>query len=181
MRCIRVGILCVLSWSVRPLFAQSYDIAPMHFAAGNVLTFYSQNRLNPSPVNPLDVLPKGTLMRIKLLDEIDSSTQTDGAPFRGILEGPLADGHNAALTEEHAEVRGLLVLLRSRTHPEGFRYELLLTGVNVHGKMQELTATLNPSLFDTVKSVSIAKPHEEAGPRESLPNVQPASSGNSAP
>jgi hypothetical protein len=45
-------------------------------------------------------------------------------------------------------VRGLLVLLRSKTHPEGFRYELLITRLIDHGKSYDLTASLNPSFLD---------------------------------
>jgi len=146
-----------------------------------VLTFYSQSRLYPSSDNPLDGLPKGTALRVKLLDGVDSNTEADGTPFRGILEAPLADGRNTALAQERAEVRGLLVLLRSRAHPEGFRYELLLTGVSVRGKIQDLTATLNPSLFDTAKSAPIAKPRNDASPRGSAPNPGPVSSGDSTP
>ena len=44
-----------------------------------------------------------------------------------------------------AEVRGIFALLRSRNHPEGFRYELLITGVNDRGKNYTLTASLNSS------------------------------------
>jgi len=181
MHRLRIAFLCVLWVSVQPLFPQSFGIAPLHFSAGEVLTFYSQSRLYPSSDNPLDALPKGTALRVKLLDGVDSNTEADGAPFRGILEAPLADGGNTALAEEHAEVRGLLVLLRSRAHPEGFRYELLLTRISVHGKMRDLTATLNPSLFDTAKSAPIGKPRDDRSPRESPPNSRPVSSGDSAP
>ncbi|PYT50576.1 MAG: hypothetical protein DMG43_14765 [Acidobacteria bacterium] len=52
------------------------------------------------------------------------------------------------IVRSEAEVRGLLVLLRSRSHPEGFRYELLITGLTDRGKSYELTASLNPSFLD---------------------------------
>ncbi len=181
MRGMQIGILCVLCLWVRPLFPQSSDPTPMHFSAGEVLTFYSQSRLHPSSDNPLDALPKGTALRVKLLEGIDSTTKTDGAAFHGILELPLADTHNATLVEEHAEVRGLFVLLRSKMHPEGFRYELLLTGISVHGKMQDLTATLNSSLSDTTKPVPAQKPLEEANPRELGSATQSSSPRNSNP
>jgi hypothetical protein len=38
--------------------------------------------------------------------------------------------------------------LRSKTHPDGFRYEVLVTGVTDHGKSYDLTASLNPSFAD---------------------------------
>jgi hypothetical protein len=47
-----------------------------------------------------------------------------------------------------SEVRGLLVLLRSKNHPDGFRYELLLTELTDHGKSYPLTASLNSSFHD---------------------------------
>jgi hypothetical protein len=40
------------------------------------------------------------------------------------------------------------VLLRSRNHPEGFRYELLVTSLTDHEKTYDVTASLNPSFFD---------------------------------
>jgi len=40
------------------------------------------------------------------------------------------------------------VLLRSKTHPEGFRYELLVTGLTDRGKSFDLTASLNSSFLD---------------------------------
>ena len=179
MRGIHTGVVCTVCLWVQPLFAQSSEIAPMRVSAGEVLTFHSQSRLIPSSDNPLDALPKGTILRVKILDTIDSNTETDGITFRGTLDSPLADGHNATIAQEHAEVRGLLVLLRSRTHPEGFRYELLLTGIRVQGKMQDLTATLNASLFDAAKRVETPKPPDETSHRESSPGVQPTSPGNS--
>jgi hypothetical protein len=48
-----------------------------------------------------------------------------------------------------SEVRGLLVLLRSRNHPEGFRYELLLTQLTEDGKSYPLTASVDASIFDS--------------------------------
>jgi hypothetical protein len=52
------------------------------------------------------------------------------------------------IVRSEAEVRGLLVLLRSRSHPDGFRYELLVTGITDRGKSYDLTASLNPSFLD---------------------------------
>jgi hypothetical protein len=52
------------------------------------------------------------------------------------------------IIRSEAEVRVLLVLLRSRNHPEGFRYELLVTRLTDRGKSYDLTASLNPSFLD---------------------------------
>src|SRR5215831_9799592 len=162
MRKIHPGVLCAIILWAYPLFAQSSGVAPVQLPLGSVLTFYLQTRLNPSAQNPLDGLPKGTVLRVRLLDAIDSNLEADGAAFRGILDAPLTDEHKATLVEERAEVRGLLVLLRSRTHPEGFRYELLLTGISVNGKMQDLTAILNPTFGDHAKPTQLEKPPVES-------------------
>jgi hypothetical protein len=77
-------------------------------------------------------------------------------------------------------VRGLLVLLRSRTHPEGFRYELLLTGINVNGKMQDLTAILNPTFGDHPKPNQPEKPPvENNNPADTANSVGQPSPGSS--
>jgi len=70
---------------------------------------------------------------------------------------------DGVVIHSEAEVRGLLVLLRKQNHPNGFRYELLLTELSDHGKSYLLTASLNDSFFD-------------AGPQP----VADAGSGNSA-
>src|SRR6516162_3180480 len=166
MRKIHLGVLCAIALWIHPLFAQSSRVAPVQLPVGSVLTFYLQTRLNPNAENPLDGLPKGTMLRVRLLDAIDSNLEADGAAFRGILDAPLTDEHKTTLVEEHAEVRGLLVLLRSRTRPEGFRYELLLTGINVNGKMQDLTAILNPTFGDHPKPAQPEKPPVESNPAD---------------
>ena len=193
MRKIHPGVLCAIALWVHPVFAQSSGLAPVQLPVGSVLTFYLQTRLNPNAENPLDGLPKGTVLRVRLLDAIDSNLEADGAAFRGILDAPLTDEnlqvlarkgffeHKATLVEEHSEVRGLLVLLRSRTHPEGFRYELLLTGINVNGKMRDLTAILNPTFGDHPKPPQPEKPPVENNPADTANAVSqpsPASSNN---
>jgi hypothetical protein len=179
MRKIHPGVLCAIVLWVHPLFAQSSRVAPVQLPVGSVLTFYLQTRLNPNAENPLDGLPKGTMLRVRLLDAIDSNLEADGAAFRGILDAPLTDEHKTTLVEEHAEVRGLLVLLRSRTHPEGFRYELLLTGINVNGKMQDLTAILNPTFGDHPKPAQPEKPPVESNPADTANAVGQPSPGSS--
>ena len=181
MRKIHAGILCAIALWVHPVFGQGSGVAPVQLPVGSVLTFYLQTRLNPNAENPLDGLPKGTVLRVRLLDAIDSNLEADGAAFRGILDAPLTDEHKATLVEEHSEVRGLLVLLRSRTHPEGFRYELLLTGINVNGKMRDLTAILNPTFGDHRKPPQSEKPPVENSPADTANAVSqpsPASSNN---
>jgi hypothetical protein len=67
------------------------------------------------------------------------------------------DRKKSIFVPENTEVRGMLVLLRNRSHPEGFRYELLLTSLILDGKVLDLTASLNPSIFDSNKPASPEK------------------------
>jgi hypothetical protein len=93
-----------------------------------------------------------------MLDSIDSDVNHDGAEFRGSITASLALGGEVIIHSE-AEVRGILVLLRSRSHPDGFRYELLVTGLTDQGKSYDLTASLNPSFVDTtVPPAPVARP-----------------------
>jgi hypothetical protein len=150
MRSILPLILCVFTLGASSAYAQSLNIEPMHAAAGTVLTFYMQTRMNPNAGSALDALPKGTVLRVRLLDSIDSSVDRDGTQFRGALVSAVVSQDKEVLRSA-AEVRGLLVLLRSRNHPEGFRYELLITSVTENGKSYALTASLNPSFVDDTK------------------------------
>jgi len=84
---------------------------------------------------------------VKMLDAIDSGIDRDGSAFRGEVVSPVVSG-NEVVVHADSEVTGLLALLRSRNHPEGFRYELLITKVSDHGKSYDLTASLNPSFAD---------------------------------
>jgi len=127
---------------------QNSSIEPIHAAAGTVLTFYVQSRLNPTGGDALDILPRGTLLRVRILESIDSRVNHDGSEFHGSMVSAVVSGDEVVVHSD-AEVRGLLVLLRSRSHPEGFRYELLITDVTDGGESYALTASLNPSFFDT--------------------------------
>lgn len=141
---------------------QSTSIKPMHVPAGTVLTFYLQTRLNPANGNAIDLLPKGTTLKIKVLDSIDSDLTHDGAEFRGTVVTPVLS-HEEVLIHADADVRGLFALLRSRNHPEGFRYELLITGITDGGKLFQLTASMNPSFQDTALQVVAKTGHETSG------------------
>ena len=48
-----------------------------------------------------------------------------------------------------AAVTGMLVLLRSREHPDGFRYVLLVTRISDGAKSYPVTASLSSSLYDS--------------------------------
>ena len=158
MNRLLVGVLCFLALLSGSARGQSLSVAPIRVAAGTVLEFHVQTRLHPTRGDALDALPKGTVLQVRILDSIDSDVDHDGAEFHGSIVAPVVSAGDVIVHRE-AEVRGLLVLLRSRNHPEGFRYELLVTGLTDHGKSYDLTASLNPSFVDpAVQPVADSKP-----------------------
>ena len=164
---IRSGVLCMFALCASTAFAQPANLEPVQATAGTVLNFYLQTRLNPTSANALDELPKGTVLRVRLLDSIDSKVDRDGAPFRATLVSPVVSANNEVIVHADAEAKGLFVLLRSRNHPEGFRYELLLTSVTENGKPFGMTASLNPSFRDAQKPSTTA----HATPADSAPKA----------
>jgi hypothetical protein len=130
-----------------PSFCQSANISPLEIPAGAVVNFQLQSRLSPSATDPADALPAGTTLRIKLLNAIDSRVDQDGSAFQGVLVSPLEQNNHVVLGA-NAEVHGLFALLRSRQHPDGFRYELLVTNVVDGGRSYVVTASLDSSLFE---------------------------------
>jgi hypothetical protein len=136
--------------------AQSPEVARLRVSVGTVLDFHLQTRLKASVGDALDALPKGTVLHVKMLDSLDSMVNRDGFPFHGMLTLPVESG-DQIVVHSGAEVHGLLALLRSATHPEGFRYDLLVTGLVDHGQDYTLTAFLAPGLSgDISKSKSIS-------------------------
>jgi hypothetical protein len=113
---------------------------------GTIVTFHVQSRLRPEMDDTLSRMRQGTVMQVKLLDTIDSTQDRDGSPFRGTLMATIGSGR--AIVHADAEVRGMLVLLRSRSHPNGFRYELMVTSISEAGQSHPLSAFLSPSLFE---------------------------------
>lgn len=142
-------VLCTFSVFAIPSSAQvsNSTIEPIHVAAGSVLPFHLQTRLRPNAADPIDTLPQGTVFRVKMLTSIDSSADRDGSEFHASVVSDLSLGNDIVIHAD-SEVRGLLVLLRSKNHPDGFRYELLLTELTDHGKSYPLTASLNTSFHD---------------------------------
>jgi hypothetical protein len=147
---------------------QNANIPPIHAQLGTVLTFHLQTRLNPTDRNEMDVLPRGTVLRVKMLNGVDSSVDRDGSEFHGEVVDSVSAG-NKVIVHPESEVRGILVLLRSKNHPEGFRYELLVTSVTDHAKTYDLTASLNPSFFDasaTAPPISKAEAQRDPGTKD---------------
>jgi len=145
-RFVLAAVFC-LSMVNGAAWSRNAGLKPVHVPAGTVLTFYLQTRLNPADGNVIDLLPKGTVLSIKVLDEIDSDVTRDGAEFRGVVMAPVVSKDEVVIHAD-AAVRGLFAILRSRNHPDGFRYELLITGIADGGKLFQLTASMNPSFQD---------------------------------
>lgn len=170
MKRIALVAICVVGAFARAAHGQASRIEPVHVSAGTILTFYLHARLNPTSGDAVDGLPKGTLLRVKMLDSVDSAINADGSEFHGIVTSGLTSSGEIVI-HPGSEVRGILALLRSRNHPEGFRYELLITDLTDHGKSYSLTASLNPSLADSTPA-STAKPAAKA-------DAKPSASGTS--
>jgi hypothetical protein len=139
--------LCIAGMFAGRADCQVSRIEPLRISAGTILTFHLQNRLRTATGDAMSNLPKGAILQVKMLDSIDTSVNHDGAAFRGSIVAPVVY-RNQVVVHSDAGVQGLLALLRSRNHPEGFRYELLVTGITQDGKSYALTASLSPSLFD---------------------------------
>jgi hypothetical protein len=167
-----------------PAQVSSFTIEPLRVPAGSILAFHLQTRLRHTDADPLDVLPQGTVFHVKMLTPIDSNADRDGSEFRGSVAADLSLGDSVVL-HSNAEVRGLLVLLRSKNHPDGFRYELLLTELIDQGKSYPLTASLNASFFDAgsqppstansptkVESKELPKPSASANTRLTVNSPQ---------
>ena len=165
MKRIALAALCLVGSFATTTLGQAFKIEPVRVSAGTVLTFYLHARLDAASGDSLDSLPKGTLLRVKMLDSINSAIDADGTEFRGTVVSGLASSGQVVIHPE-SEVRGLLALLRSRSHPEGFRYELLITSLTDHGKSYTLTASLNPSLADSPAGAK-AKPGTNVSPKSS--------------
>jgi hypothetical protein len=140
-------VVCAVGFSIFAAQAQdspgSSTVAPLRIPAGTIVTFQLQTRLKATALDALEGLPKGTLLRVKLLDSIDSAADRDGSAFRGLIVSSVPWGNHVVIHSD-AQVRGLFALLRSASHPEGFRYELLVTGLIDRGQSYTLTAFLDP-------------------------------------
>ena len=163
--------VCLIAFTAIAVHAQKPDIEPLRVTPGTVLTFHLQARLNPSS-GALDNLPRGTVLAVRVLDSIDSDVNRDGTEFRGTIVSAVASG-NEIVVHSEAAVRGLLVLLRSKSHPDGFRFELLITGLTDHGKTFEITASLNPSISDVSSQHDTGSTETKEKTRANLPATIP--------
>ena len=172
MRRYAIAALCFAGLIASSARGQKITLEPVHAAAGAVLTFHVQALLHSDNGNETHVLPRGTVIRVKLLDSINSTVDHDGAPFHGAVVAPVLLG-NEVVVHAESQALGLLALLRSRSHPDGFRYELLITSVTDHGKSYVLTASLDPSFSDdNTQSISVPQTEKIESPRESTPSAR---------
>lgn len=155
MRRYALAALCVITVLAGSVVGQNFIVEPVRAASGSVLTFYLQTRLHPTSGNLPDALPSGTELRVKILDRMDSGVDHDGAEFHGVVVSPVLTG-NETIVHADAEVSGILVLLRSKSHPDGFRYDLLVTRLTDHGKSYSLTASLTTSVFEPSRTATAA-------------------------
>src|SRR5207244_12252840 len=66
-------------------YGQAFKVGPVRVSAGTVLTFYLHARLNTTNGDGVDGSPKGTLLRLKMLDSIHSAVNADATEFHGTL------------------------------------------------------------------------------------------------
>ena len=174
MRRLTLAVVCALCVIIGAYRVRAAGLKPIRVSAGTVLSFYLQTRLNPENGSVIDQLPKGTVLNIKVMDSIDSDVTRDGAEFRGLVVSPLVSGDEVIIHAD-AQVRGLFAILRSRSHPEGFRYELLITGITDGGKTFQLTASMNPSFVDAPPQNTSA-----SNARNGSPSAEKSSSSSAA-
>ena len=140
-----VAVFCLLFVFTLGANCQKAAIPPLTIPTGTVLEFHLQTRFNPEVANEIDALPKDTIFQVRLLTAIDSGLNRDGSDFAGEVVSPVVCGKQVVV-RAGSEAHGILALLRNREHPDGFRYELLLTGIRDHQRSFDLTASLNASL-----------------------------------
>src|SRR5260370_7051213 len=109
MRHSFAAVLCFTTLLASAAPGKSPALAPFRVAAGTVLKFHLQTRLDPAAADPLDALPKGTVLEVRMLDSIDSATDRSDTQFHGVLPAPLLTG-GGAIARSEAAGRGLLVL-----------------------------------------------------------------------
>jgi hypothetical protein len=142
-----VSLVCVVCLFLLPAVAQTTVLEPLRYPTGAVLEFHLQTRFNPEAENEVDSLPKGTLLRVKLLSPVDSDSAQDGSEIRGVITAAVLSG-DKVVVHPNAEAQVLFVVLRNRTHPQGFRYELLVTKITDAGRSLDLTASLSSSFAE---------------------------------
>ena len=147
MRYISALLVCILALFAGAIYGQDLSIKPIQFKSGTVFSFHLQTRLQAGAGDILNSLPSGTVLHIKMLDGARDGADADGLPFRGTVVTPLSY-EGQVLIHSEAEVQGIQILLRNRNHPDGFRYELLITDLIDQGRSYTITAFFDPTLTE---------------------------------
>src|SRR5690242_1210234 len=77
-------------------------VEPLRVPAGSVLAFHLQSRLHPAAEDPLDALPQGTILHVKILKPVDSTVDRDGSAFHGWVVSDLSLGDGVVI---HADAQ----------------------------------------------------------------------------
>ncbi len=171
MRYISTLLVCALALFAGATRGQTLSVKPIQFESGTVFSFQLQPRLQASAGDPLNSIPSGTLLQVKMLDTAHRDAEADGLPFRGTVTSSLTVGGQVIIHSE-AEVQGIQILLRNKNHPEGFRYELLITDLTDQGQSYTITAFFDPTFAGANGETS---PRTYAGSPEGSP-THPAAS-----
>jgi len=141
-------LVCAFGLFALVVRGQALSIKPIQFESGTILNFHLQTRLQASAGDPLNSLPSGTALQVKMLGAAHRIADADGVPFRGTVVSSIIVGDHVVIHSE-AEVHGIQILLRNRNHPEGFRYELLITDLIDQGTPYTITASFDPTFAET--------------------------------
>jgi hypothetical protein len=122
---------------------RTFQIGQVTASAGATGTFYLTD---PAEIGGLS-FQAGTLLRVKILNQISSLADQSGTAFTGSLVVPL-QLKGQIVVNAGAQVRGSLALLRNKAHPDGRCYDLLISQIADGGKTFSVYATLRtPSLL----------------------------------
>jgi hypothetical protein len=148
-------VLETLAWAQRQTAndqMRTFQIGQVTAAAGAIGTFYLTD---PAEIGGLS-FQAGTLLRVKILNQISSLVDQSGTAFTGLLVVPL-QLKGQIVVNAGAQVRGSLALLRSKAHPDGRCYDLLISQIADRGKTFSVYATLHtPSLLKDADAISHA-------------------------
>ena len=161
MRRVPALAVCFLGFFAPAVRGQSLSVKPIQIESGMVLNFRLQTRIQASAGDPLNTFPDGTVLPVKMLDSAHLWADADGVPFRGTVVGSLMVADHVVI-HPGAEVRGLQILLRNRNHPDGFRYELLITDLIDQGEAHTITASFDPASGEAASGAP--QPGTDAGP-----------------
>jgi hypothetical protein len=120
-------VLETLAWAQKQTAnnqMRTFQIGQVTAAAGATGTFYLTD---PAEIDGLS-FQAGTLLGVKILNQISSLVDQSGTAFTGLLVVPL-QLKGQIVVNAGAQVRGSLALLRNKAHPDGRCYDLLISQI----------------------------------------------------